>query len=109
MKKTLPALLTSLSQEASEHKDTDAHGLHDFMSRKKFIQTLYFMHDVMPELNKLLKIFQGDNFEYTRAKLQIENTKSYLKQLFHDHKQASTLESFENDLDTVVKDYITTE
>ena len=35
--------------------------------------------------------------------------KSYLKQLLHDRKQASTLESFENDLDTALKDYITTE
>ena len=30
MKKTLPAVLTSLSGEASERKDADAHGLHDF-------------------------------------------------------------------------------
>ena len=90
-----------MSREASERKDADEHGLHDFMSRKKFIQTLYFMCDIMPELNKLLKIFQGDNFEYTRAKFHIENTKSYLKRLLHDRKQAPTLESFENDLDTV--------
>ena len=67
------------------------------------------MCDIMPELNKLSKIFQGDNFAYTRAKFHIENTKPYLKRLLHDHKQASTLESFENNLDTVLKDYITTE
>ena len=86
LKKTLPAVLNSLSREASERKDADAHGLHDFVPRKKFIQTLYFMCDIMHELNKLSKIFQGDNFEYTRAKFDIENTKSYLKQLLHDCK-----------------------
>ena len=32
-----------------------------------------------------------------------------MKRLLHDCKQASTLESFENDLDTVLKDYIATE
>ena len=31
-----------------------------------------------------------------------------MKRLLHDRKQASTLESFENDLDTVLKDYIAT-
>ena len=109
LKKALPAVLTSLSQEASEHKNADAHGLHDFISREKFIRTLYFMCDIMPELNKLSKNFQGDNFEYTRAKFHIENTKLFLKRLLHDCKQASKLESFKNDLDTVLKDYITTE
>ena len=73
------------------------------------MQTLHLMCDIIPELNKLSKIFQDDNFEYTQAKFHIENTKSYLKRLLHDCKQVSTLESFENDLDTVLKDYITTE
>ena len=54
----------------------------------------------MAEINKLSKIFQGYNFEYTRAKFHIENTKSYLKQLLHDRKQASTPESLKSDLDT---------
>ena len=98
-----------MSWEASEQKDADAYGLHDFMSRKKFMQTLHFMCDIIPELNKLSKIFQGDNIEYTQPKFHIENMKSYLKRLLHDCKQASTLESFENDLDTVLKNYTTTE
>ena len=60
-------------------------------------------------LTSYQKIFKVITFEYTRAKFHIENTKPYLKRLLHDHKQASTLESFENNLDTVLKDYITTE
>ena len=42
LKKTLPAVLTGLSWEASEQKDADAYGLHDFMSRKKVYANFAF-------------------------------------------------------------------
>ena len=85
LKNTLPAVLTSLSREASERKDADALGLHQFMSKRKFFQTLYFMCDIMPELNKLAKMFQADNFDYTHAKFHIENTSHILHACYRTH------------------------
>ena len=107
LKNTLPAVLTSLSREASEWKDADALGLHQFMSKRKFFQTLYFMCDIMPELNKLAKMFQADNFDYTRAKFHIENTKSYFARLLQDPHQAKNLQNLDHDMDTILKDFLT--
>ena len=51
----------------SEHGDAQVQGLYTFMTKPKFIYILYFMCDIMSELNKLTKIFQSDNFNYAKV------------------------------------------
>ena len=57
LKKVFHAVLTSLSWEGSERDDAQALGLYSFMTKKKFIYTLYLMCDIMPETYKASKTF----------------------------------------------------
>ena len=109
LKKVFRAVLTSLSREASERDDAQALGLYSFMTKKKFIYTLYFMCDIMPELIKLAKLFQSDNFDYARVKFHINGSKDYFARLVEDENQAKTFMTVDNDIDSILSDFISSD
>lgn len=55
--KVLPALITSLEQEASERGD--ALGLCRVVKEYNFIASLYMICDVLPPVSRLSRIFQS--------------------------------------------------
>ena len=61
------------------------------------------MCDIMPELNKLAKMFQKDDFDY----LRVENSKSYFSRLLVDYNSCKVLQTFNNDVINVLNDFIT--
>lgn len=58
LKVCLPAVLVSLSREASERNDVTAHGLYHFMTDFKFIATTYMCCDVLAPLALLSRAWQ---------------------------------------------------
>ena len=62
---TLPFLLVSLDREASEHGEPTAHGLYKFMKSYKFVACTYLLHDVLPHLSRLSRVFQKRDVDLT--------------------------------------------
>ena len=88
LKKIFQAVLISLSRKASEHEGAQAQGLWQNQNSS----TYFVLCDTMPEMNKLAKIFQSDNFDYANVNDLLKASYKYFDTLINDHNEAKSIQ-----------------
>ena len=72
--RVLPAVISSLEQEASERGDALAQGLSKVIKSYSFIATLYMMCDILPLVTRLSHIFQISDVDLTARHKYVTTT-----------------------------------
>ncbi|XP_006824225.1 zinc finger protein 862-like [Saccoglossus kowalevskii] len=81
IRKTLPAVITSLEREAEERGDATAHGLSIFLKQYNFVAAVHMLSDILPHLTRLSLIFQKKNVDLSIIEPVLHSTIVTLQQM----------------------------